>query len=226
MLLRDSTLPSGWRVLTGDPLSNLLHVLEIIQNWVTANLDPLWPDEYAPLDLRILAPVSGASHASIVLADWFIQLDAYPSTDTRDLFDVTHVLDLSPSGVVFADPASLPNGDPTGFDFLRNGGNLGLLKAGSIGVEAAELLSLLPGKDRVRLLLVLFLRQHVFLDTSRAREIGSRRNRPCVNDLVFKVSWISFTRRMAQSKTSVSRASALTYLEFGIRREWKLLQKN
>lgn len=164
----------GVRGLTGNPLSNLLHVLEIIQNWVIANLDPFWPDEYAPLDFRFLAPIPGGPNTSIVLADWFIQLDAYPSTDTRDLFDFAHVLDLSPSGVVFADPASLPDGDPTGFDFLSNGGNLGLLKAGSIGVEAAELLSLLPGKDRVRLLLILFLRQHIFFDTSRAREIGSR----------------------------------------------------
>ena len=69
--------------------SNLLHVLKVIKHRPVPNVNPFRSGKDAALELRGFTPISGAPYTSIVLTDWFVQLDSHPSTKAAGLVETT-----------------------------------------------------------------------------------------------------------------------------------------
>ncbi|KAI6761978.1 hypothetical protein HG531_002531 [Fusarium graminearum] len=129
---------------------NLLHILQVVKRRKVANLYPLRPHKDTVLEFRRLSPVPRASDTAVVLANGLVQLDSNPAPEAAgNLLDLTDVLDDAASSILTANATPAAYSDAPRGDLSVEGAELGLLVARGVGIETAQLLSLLPGQHRV-----------------------------------------------------------------------------
>ncbi|RBQ87459.1 hypothetical protein VDGD_20696 [Verticillium dahliae] len=170
------------------PPLNLLHIIQIIQHRPIPHFHALRADEDAMLQRRLLAPVARPLDTAVVLPHRLVEVNANPWPRAAwDRGHLPHILDDAAPRVIAANAAPTASGDAALLNVAFERFNLGLLMARGVGVEAAQLLSLLPGKDRVCLLLVLLNREDKLFD-ARVIKVGLSVDGARVHDLGLRVS--------------------------------------
>lgn len=132
--------------------SDLVQIIVQVANSVFANVDSLWPHEYATVLLTL--EYSLALYRSIILPNRLVQPHAHPKPLSWQTFDFTHECHLASPVITLLgqQPTAFADVDVSGRDFCLMLGNqdcVSILNRGCVRIKTPELLGLFPGENRV-----------------------------------------------------------------------------
>lgn len=183
-----SPLPADRSVFATAWLEFIVVVGELVQHREVTNLDTLRSNEDAKVGLTL--EVALVFDAAIVLPGRFVQRHTDPGAHTAcDLGNVTNVLYYATSMVSLRQQAApLSWLDASLLDLLVRGINFLLFNARRVGIEASQLLRLLPSKYAVCAAFVISAGHLILLDRGHISIVGPRPWWPRVDDLLMIIS--------------------------------------